>query len=278
MEKMSLQKSRAVSKAMDQAKDQPELIEREVRKQLARVEEEKMRDTTDELDEMEDSTPVKSKKSSAATPSTKKAASKRSTSSRAESPVKATPSRKSRGSTAAASTEGSSRKRRTPADEEVEEPKVTKRSKRSAKVEGVTEQKKVVASDSDKLMRWRHVLQKTFIKDKAVGDKPRASPETLDTVEWDAVVSSLDEFNEYVQSPECSYERLYETKLHKVVKMIFHNTLAPEVEARMKDYSIRPKINKLADVFQKQSVAVNGAHSKSNETDDVSETNAGKAD
>ncbi|ORZ29378.1 hypothetical protein BCR44DRAFT_60906 [Catenaria anguillulae PL171] len=148
------------------------------------------------------------------------------------------------------------RKRRAAAGEDEEaDGKKSKKSKGDATPSRTSKRKAGIqaAPTQDTLMRWRHLLQKTFIKDKQIGDKPRVSAETIHTVDWDGVKTTLDEFLEYVNGADYSTEAVASTKLHKVVRLIANSSAVTDPDALLVEHDVPNKVNRLFEALRTRS-------------------------
>ncbi|KAI9222845.1 hypothetical protein BC828DRAFT_403656 [Blastocladiella britannica] len=205
-----------LARAVKQASEEPDLV-------IEKLEQIKRKSTDDELADEDDEPKGKGSRKSA---------------------DKKTPTKASRTSARGSS---SAVKRRGAAATEDEEDG-DKRSKRAR----TTEARKESSANSEKLMKWRHCLQKTFIRDKACGEKPRASPEFINTVEWDQVNAVFTEFMAYVESPDFDVAAVNEIKLYKVVRLMHSGLTTATPEPAVLEHDVPAKTQRLLDALKQR--------------------------
>ncbi|KNE55431.1 hypothetical protein AMAG_17783 [Allomyces macrogynus ATCC 38327] len=100
------------------------------------------------------------------------------------------------------------------------------------------------------LMKWRHTLQKTFIKDKSIGDAPRVQAATIATVEWTAVNATFKHMLAYLNGEHFNAALFNETKIPKVLRMIaqaqFEEAVTPVLEAQNVSGKVQDVLDALA--------------------------------
>ncbi|KAL7748013.1 hypothetical protein RI367_006559 [Sorochytrium milnesiophthora] len=92
----------------------------------------------------------------------------------------------------------------------------------------------------DRLKRMRHVLQRTFIRDKT--GQPLAHEDTVGEVEWPKVVSTLDEVMEYMKADDFDLGLFWDTKVPKVIRMIKMSDFSESVRALFQQHGIEAKV------------------------------------